>query len=53
MKDEAVQASVDLLRGRRGRDFWTGEPWRLWVTDQPNGGGKTILALTFESHSEA
>ena len=23
--------------------------WVLWVTDQPNGGGNTLLTLTFSS----
>ena len=40
VKKEAVQSSAD---------FWTGEPWLLWVTDQPNGGGNTVLTLTFSS----
>jgi hypothetical protein len=47
VKHEAFQSSVDMLRGRRGDHFWTGEPWLLWVTDQPNGQGNTILSLTF------
>jgi hypothetical protein len=28
-------------------EFWSGEPWRLWVTDQPDGGGSTVLTLQF------
>ena len=47
VRQEAVQSSADMLRGLHGAHFWTGEPWMLWVTDQPNGGGNTVLTLTF------
>jgi hypothetical protein len=50
VKSEAVQSSADLLKGRHGKKFWTGEPWLLWVTDQADGGGNTFLTLTFSSH---
>ena len=49
VKQEALQSSVELLRSPRGEHFWAGEPWLLWVTDQPNGGGNTFLTLTFSS----
>lgn len=49
VKTEAIQSSADLLKGLHGPDFWTGDPWKLWVTDQPNGGGNTVLTLTFSS----
>ena len=25
----------------------SGEPWKLWVTDQPDGAGTTVLTLQF------
>jgi hypothetical protein len=50
VKNEAVQSSTELLKGRDGEHFWSGEPWLLWVTDQPNGGGNRVLTLTFSSH---
>jgi hypothetical protein len=49
VKDEAVRSSADLLKGLHSEYFWSGEPWLLWVTDQPNGAGKTVLTLTFSS----
>jgi len=53
VKTEAMLSSLDLLKGIRGAKFWTGEPWQLWVTDQPNGGGNTLLRLTFTSRLAA
>jgi hypothetical protein len=48
VKDNAVRASAEMLRGLKHEvDFWSGEPWKLWVTDGPNGAGKTILELQF------
>ena len=49
VKNEAVQSSSDMLKEIYGEHFWTGEPWLLWVTDQPNGGGNTMLTLTFSA----
>jgi hypothetical protein len=49
VKKEAVQSSAELLKGHDSEQFWTGEPWILWVTDQPNGEGNTVLTLTFSS----
>src|SRR4051794_7647843 len=49
IKQEAVQAAAELLGGLHGRHFWSGEPWKLWVTDQANGAGKTLLTLVFSA----
>ena len=49
VKKEASQATTELLGGLRGPHFWSGEPWKLWVTDQANGAGKTLLTLVFSS----
>jgi integrase len=29
--------------------LWRGQPWRLWVTDQPGGAGKTLFTLRFSA----
>jgi hypothetical protein len=34
-------------------NFWDGEAWTLWVTDQPDGAGKTVLSLRFSATEEA
>jgi hypothetical protein len=47
VKKEALQASLELIEGMRSPNFWTGEPWTLWVTNDPSGSGKTLLALNF------
>ena len=49
VKDEAIKSSADMLKGLHADHFWSGEPWVLWVSDQPNGGGNTVLTLTFTS----
>jgi hypothetical protein len=44
----ALATSVEVLGGiKAGPMFWSGEPWKLWVTDGPNGGGATLLTLQF------
>ena len=42
---EGIRATADKLQHRLGQD-WKGEPWFLWVTDQPKGNGNTVLSLT-------
>ena len=48
---EAVRASGEFLRD--GADdavgLWNGKPWRMWVTDKPNGEGKTFFTLRFSA----
>ena len=51
VREEAVQSSADMLKGLAGGKFWSGEPWVLWVTDQPNFDGNTLLTLTFSALS--
>lgn len=53
VKTEALQSSADMLKGLNGEHFWSGDPWLLWVTDAPNGGGNTVLTLTFSSRLAA
>jgi hypothetical protein len=49
-RDEAIRASGDILKDGADPAVWTGEAWRLWVTDKPNGGGKTFFTLKFSAH---
>ncbi len=44
-RDEAVRTSSGILRDGAGPHFWGGKPWRLWVTDQPGGLGKTLFSI--------
>jgi hypothetical protein len=50
VKDEAVKCSGDMLKGVHGEHLWSGEPWVLWVSDQPKGAGNTVLTLTFSAN---
>jgi hypothetical protein len=48
---EALRTSGDMIKGgpRSIATLWTGTAWRLWVTDKPNGEGKTIFTLRFSA----
>ena len=48
-RDMAILNSGEILKNGAGPAMWAGEPWRLWVTDAPNGGGKTLFTLTFSA----
>jgi hypothetical protein len=50
-QNEALRVSGDLIKGgpRATATLWNGTPWRLWVTDQPDGEGKTFFALRFSA----
>ena len=44
----AIATATEVLGGiKAGPAFWSGEPWKLWVTDRPNGAGATLLTLQF------
>jgi len=44
----ALATSTEILGSiKAGPAFWSGEPWTLWVTDGPNGGGANVLTLQF------
>jgi hypothetical protein len=44
----AIATTTEILGGlRAGPEFWSGEPWKLWVPDQPDGAGTTVLTLQF------
>ena len=50
LRTEAIRTSAEMPTGLRGQEFWTGEPWCLWVTDQPKGKGSTVLSLTLSTN---
>jgi hypothetical protein len=52
-QNEALGASVDMLkdRPRATATLWNGTPWRMWVTDKPNGEGKTFFTLRFSAET--
>ena len=42
VKNNAIRASGEMVRSlNHGENFWSGEPWKLWVTDGPNSTGKS------------
>jgi hypothetical protein len=43
-KVEAVKVISETIRNAHP-SLWDGVPWRLWVTDQPQGAGTTLLTL--------
>jgi hypothetical protein len=44
---ETLKASAELLRELEGEEFWSGTPWKLWITDRPNGEGDPIFVLQY------
>ena len=38
VRQEAIKSAGEMLSGS-GDHIWAGEPWRMWVTDGPGGGG--------------
>ncbi len=42
---EAVAVIADVLRDGEARDLWSNHPLQLWVTDEPDGAGRTLLRL--------
>jgi hypothetical protein len=50
VRAQAIATSGAMLKELSGSgEFWSGEAWTMWVTDEPNGKGKTILTLEFRS----
>ena len=49
VRTQALATCAMLKELSGGAEFWSGEGWTMWVTDEPNGKGKTILALEFRS----
>ncbi|MEA2993226.1 MAG: hypothetical protein QOD40_2146 [Alphaproteobacteria bacterium] len=50
-QDAAMRTTLDLLKGSFKERVWNGKPWRIWVTDEPLGKGKTLLTLCFTAES--
>jgi hypothetical protein len=52
-KSEALLTSGELIKdaSRATATLWNGTPWRMWVTDNPNGEGKTFLTLRFSAEA--
>jgi hypothetical protein len=48
-RNMAIVHSGEILKDGAASSFWSGEPWRMWVTDEPNGGGRTLFTLRFEA----
>lgn len=46
-RSAAVKLSAALLSDIDDGRLWRGTPWRLWVTEGPNGTGNTVVALSF------
>ena len=48
-QNEALRATDEIItQGRPATPtLWNGTPWRMWVTDKPNGEGKAFFALRF------
>jgi hypothetical protein len=47
VRREAIMISRDILKGEDpATEFWSGSaPWKIWITDEPSGNGKTLLTL--------
>jgi hypothetical protein len=45
----AIEHSGEILKDGASDTLWTGEPWCMWVTDAPNGGGRTLFTLKFSA----
>ena len=48
-RKEALRLSGEVLRHEAAESLWQGEPWQLWVTDQPGGKGATLFTLNFSA----
>ena len=44
-RTEAIETLAAVLRDEDVATLWHGQPFRLWVTDMPDGSGRTVLAL--------
>ena len=46
------ESGAMLLDGASSR-LWDGTPWRMWVTDRPNGKGAVVCELYFTAGKPA
>jgi hypothetical protein len=51
--NEALQSSGEILKDwtRSTAPLRNGTAWRRWVTEKPNGEGKTICTLRFSAET--
>ena len=49
VRREAVRALREVLHLRSTDALWTGDLWKVWVTDQPNATGQTVLTLELKA----
>ena len=49
VRSTAVKLAAALLAELDGDSLWGGVPWHLWVTEGPNGTGKSLFALSFSA----
>jgi hypothetical protein len=42
---EALRTARDMLNLGSTDGIWDGGAWKVWVTDQPNAAGRTVLSL--------
>jgi uncharacterized protein DUF6894 len=52
-RTEALRVSGELLKDSPTVGLWHGTPWRLWVTDKPEGEGTTFFTLRFSAETQA
>lgn len=45
VRSEAVKTMAAVLREDVTVSFWNGAPMRLWVTDEPDAAGNTLLEI--------
>jgi hypothetical protein len=45
----AITNSGEVLRDGADQCLWAGEPWKMWVTDAPNGEGNVLFTLNFSA----
>jgi hypothetical protein len=45
VRKEAIRALRELLNLGQSDQLWAGDPWKVWVTDEPNASGRTVLTL--------
>ena len=47
-RNEAIRACGEMVRDIPDA-ICNGNPWQMWVTDEPNGEGKTLFILNVSS----
>jgi hypothetical protein len=52
-QNEALRASGELLKdwSRTPATLRNGTPWQMWVTEKPNGEGKTFFTLRLSTET--